>query len=69
MFPDVGGELVIRLQLLAQGRGAAALPRPMALYTGLPVSRSQTMVVSRWLVIPIAATLGGVHPALGPAPR
>ena len=27
----------------------------MALYTGSPVSASHTMVVSRWLVIPIAA--------------
>ena len=29
----------------------------MALYTGSPVSASHTMVVSRWLVIPIAAML------------
>ena len=27
----------------------------MALYTGLPVSRSHTTVVSRWLVMPMAA--------------
>ena len=31
-------------------------------HTGLPVSRSQTMVVSRWLVIPIAATWAGSTP-------
>ena len=34
----------------------------MALYTGLPVSLSQTMVVSRWLVIPMAAISWGCTP-------
>ncbi len=36
----------------------AAVRRPcqtMARWIGLPVARSQTIVVSRWLVIPIAA--------------
>jgi hypothetical protein len=28
----------------------------MALWIGLPLSRSQTMAVSRWLVMPMAAT-------------
>ena len=31
----------------------------MALWIGLPVPRSQTMVVSRWLVMPIAAISPG----------
>src|SRR5512138_3618298 len=32
----------------------------IALQTGLPVFRSQTIVVSRWFVIPIAAIFSGV---------
>ena len=35
----------------------------MALYTGRPVSRSQTMVVSRWLVMPMAAIDAPFNPA------
>ena len=34
----------------------------MALETGRPVSRSQTMVVSRWLVMPMAASSSGETP-------
>ena len=33
----------------------------MALWTGSPVSRSHTMVVSRWLVMPMAATSRGFN--------
>ena len=34
----------------------------MALYTGLPVSRSQTTVVSRWLVMPMLSMSAGPNP-------
>ena len=34
----------------------------IALYTGRPVARSQTIVVSRWLVMPIAFTSSGWMP-------
>ena len=34
----------------------------MALYTGSPVSRSQTMAVSRWLVMPMASTSAADRP-------
>ncbi len=40
----------------------------IALAIGSPVSRSQTTVVSRWLVMPIAATSPGSTPALARAP-
>ena len=36
----------------------------MALYTGLPVALSHTMVVSRWLVMPIAAIWDASTPSL-----
>ncbi len=36
----------------------------MALHTGSPVALSQTMVVSRWLVMPMAATSAAVAPIL-----
>ena len=39
----------------------------MALYTGLPVSFSQTTVVSRWLVMPMAATSSDEMPTLARA--
>ena len=39
----------------------------MALYTGSPVRRSHRMVVSRWLVMPMAATLRGSMWALSTA--
>jgi hypothetical protein len=41
----------------------------MALCIGLPVSRSQTTQVSRWLVMPIAATSVGTIPAPAKASR
>ena len=41
----------------------------MALYTGRPVSRSHTTVVSRWLVMPIAAREEAVAPAFAIASR
>ncbi len=34
----------------------------MALYTGIPVCRFQTTVVSRWFVMPMAATSSGGAP-------
>jgi hypothetical protein len=34
----------------------------MALYTGCPVVRSHTTVVSRWLVMPMAATSPAAAP-------
>ena len=34
-----------------------------ALNTGRPVARSQTMVVSRWLVMPMARTSAAAMPA------
>ncbi len=40
----------------------------MALWIGLPVARSQTIVVSRWLVMPMAAMSPAVTPALPAAP-
>jgi hypothetical protein len=36
----------------------------MALWIGLPLSRSQTTTVSRWLVMPIAARSEALIPAL-----
>ena len=39
----------------------------MALHTGSPVFLSQTMVVSRWLVMPMAAILPAVMPRLAMA--
>ncbi len=44
----------VAFKLFANIGGTTAL-RTIALYIGLPVSRSQTIAVSRWLVIPIAA--------------
>jgi len=41
----------------------------MALWSGLPVSRSQTTTVSRWLVMPMAATSAAAMPALAIASR
>jgi hypothetical protein len=41
----------------------------MALCSGRPVLRSQTSVVSRWLVIPIAAMSSGPRPARSIAER
>jgi hypothetical protein len=41
----------------------------MALWIGVPVARSQTMAVSRWLVMPMAATSRAVTPALSSACR
>ncbi len=40
----------------------------MALYTGWPVTRSHTTVVSRWLVMPTAARSGAARPPLLSAP-
>ena len=37
----------------------------IARWTGRPVERSQTTVVSRWFVIPIARSAGGPIPAAG----
>ena len=48
----------LRGRRLAARRRAAAVRRScqtMALWTGSPVARSQTTVVSRWLVMPMAA--------------
>ena len=36
----------------------------MALWMGFPVALSQRMVVSRWLVMPMAATSAGETPVL-----
>src|SRR6056297_2039330 len=41
----------------------------IALWTGLPVARSQTSVVSRWFVMPIAAILSAPLPAFSIADR
>ena len=41
----------------------------IALWIGLPVARSQMIVVSRWLVMPIAATSSAVTSALAIAAR
>ncbi len=41
----------------------------MALWIGLPVARSQITVVSRWLVMPMAATCAAVTPAFAMAAR
>ncbi|UTH93791.1 hypothetical protein SRIMHP_06615 [Streptomyces rimosus subsp. rimosus] len=40
----------------------------MALCTGLPVARSHSTVVSRWLVMPSAASWSARSPALASAP-
>ncbi len=45
------------------------LCQTMALATGLPVALSQTIVVSRWFVTPMAATWFGAMPALAIACR
>ena len=45
------------------------LCQTMAFATGFPVARSQTIVVSRWLVTPIAAMSAADEPRLAPAPR
>ena len=64
VFPDVGGELVIRLQLLAQGRGAAALPDDGVVHRPacLPVPNDGGLPL---VGDPDSRHLGGVHPALG----
>ena len=41
----------------------------MALWIGLPVALSQTMVVSRWLVMPMAATCRGFTPSFSSTSR
>ena len=41
----------------------------MALWIGLPVARSQTIVVSRWLVMPMPAMSFAASPAFAIAPR
>ena len=41
----------------------------IARWTGRPVARSQTIVVSRWLVMPIAATSAPLAPAVASASR
>ena len=48
----------------AGGGGAAVLPDD-GLWIGRPVARSQTRVVSRWLVMPMAATSAAPPPACG----
>ena len=45
------------------------LCQTMALATGLPVALSQTIVVSRWFVTPMAAIWFGAMPALAIACR
>ena len=49
------------LQLVAVGAGARHC-QTMAWQTGSPVSRSHTMVVSRWLVMPMAAMSSALAP-------
>jgi hypothetical protein len=58
----------VGLQPVAELRGAAVLPDDRVVQIGWPVSRSQTTVVSRWLVMPMAATSRG-RPGRGRAPR
>ena len=41
----------------------------MALWIGLPLARSKISVVSRWLVMPIAAMSGTARPAAAMASR
>ena len=54
---------------LAQMSAVRRSCQTMARCTALPVARSQTTVVSRWLVIPIAAMSLAFRPAFSSASR
>ena len=55
VFCWMSGRPPSALQPIAEVGGAAILPDDGVVRSGSPVSRSQTMVVSRWLVMPMAA--------------
>ncbi len=52
----------------ATSRSVRVSCQTMALAIGLPLAFSQTSVVSRWLVMPTAATSAALTPALASAP-
>ena len=58
-----------RLQRVADARGAPVLPDDGVVDAARRSARSQTIVVSRWLVMPMAATSARPTPRLAPAPR
>ena len=67
----LGDQLLVarRARSAAQASAVRRSCQTMALWIGLPVARSQTIVVSRWLVMPIAATSFAATPALAIAAR
>ena len=68
----LGRDLVFMAGRAAARRSAAAVRRScqtMALWIGLPVLRSHTTVVSRWLVMPMPASASASSLARASAPR
>ena len=54
-----------RARSAAQASAVRRSCQTMALWIGLPLTRSQTIVVSRWLVMPMRGDILGVHAGLG----